>query len=69
MKNLDTNLGPGELYRLAEVAAHVDPSKITSCVVQGSIGDIAGQSVVRPYVSEARRYGDVARRTGVIKHC
>jgi hypothetical protein len=38
-------------------------------VIQGSIGDIAGQSVVRPYVSEARRYGDVARLTGVIKHC
>jgi LCP family protein required for cell wall assembly len=69
MKNLDTNLGPGELYRLAEVAAHVDPHKITSCVVQGSIGDIGGASVVRPYVSAARGYGNDARRDGTLKHC
>jgi len=69
MKNLDTNLGPAELYRLAEVAAHVVPSKITSCVVQGSIGDIAGQSVVRPYVSAARGYGNDARRDGTLEHC
>jgi LCP family protein required for cell wall assembly len=69
MKNLDTNLGPGELYRLAEVAAHVVPSKITSCVVQGAIGNVAGQSIVRPYVSQARRYGNDARRDGTIRHC
>ena len=69
MKNMDTNLGPGELYRLAEIAAHVDPGKITSCVVHGSIGNVGGASVVRPYVSAARGYGNDARRDGTLKHC
>jgi hypothetical protein len=45
------------------------PRKITSCVVQGAIGNVAGQSIVRPYVSQARRYGNDARRDGTIRHC
>ncbi len=69
MKNMDTNLGPAELYRLAEVAAHVVPSKITSCVVHGSYATIGGASVIRPYVSQARGFGDDARRDGTLRHC
>ena len=34
------------------------PAKITTCVVQGGIGNIGGASVVLPYVDQARRLGD-----------
>ena len=36
----------------------VEPSQITTCVVQGGIGNIGGASVVLPYVDQARRLGD-----------
>lgn len=69
MANMATNVGPGELFRLAEVAAHVDPGKITNCVVHGSYATIGGASVVRPYVSQARAYGRDARADAVLRHC
>ena len=55
MENLHTDLPPAELFRLAQAMAQVDPAKVTSCVVQGSIGNIGGASVVLPYVEMARR--------------
>ncbi len=70
LKNTSTNLPPTELFRLANAVARVDPSKITTCVVQGGIGVAGGgQSVVFPNVSQARRYGDDARRDATIKSC
>ena len=69
MQHLDTNLAPGELFRLAQLVAQVDPSKITGCVVQGGFAMIGGASVVTPDTSQARRYGDAARTTAVIRHC
>jgi LCP family protein required for cell wall assembly len=69
MAHLYTNLSPVELFRLAHVVAHVDPHKITGCVVQGGIGDIGGASVVLPNVSMARRLGDEARDDATIEHC
>lgn len=69
MDNMHTDLSPAELFRLAQAMAHVQPSKITSCVVQGSIGDVGGASVVLPYTDQARRYGDDARRDATIKRC
>lgn len=69
MAHLDTNLSPAELFRLAEAMAQVEPSRITSCVVQGGIGDIGGASVVLPYVDQARRLGDEARDDATIEHC
>ena len=67
--NLRTNLPPDELFRLAQVVAQVDPSKITTCVVQGGIGSIGGASVVHPLVSQAKRLGNDARKDATIKHC
>lgn len=67
--NMHTDLSPAELFRLAQAMAHVQPSKITSCVVQGSIGNVGGASVVLPYTADARRYGDDARRDATIKRC
>jgi polyisoprenyl-teichoic acid--peptidoglycan teichoic acid transferase len=69
MQHLDTNLAPGELFRLAQLVAQVDPSKITGCVVQGGFAMIGGASVVTPDTGQARRYGDAARTTAVIRHC
>lgn len=69
MQHMYTDLGPGELYRLAQAVAQVDPSKISSCVVQGGIGDIGGASVVLPYTSQARRYGNEARKDATLQHC
>jgi LCP family protein required for cell wall assembly len=69
MQHMHTNLSPSELFRLAQAMAQVEPSKITSCVVQGGIGNIGGASVVLPYVEQARRYGDAARQDATISRC
>ncbi|WP_395692576.1 LCP family protein [Nocardioides sp.] len=69
MDNLDTDLSPAELFRLAQAVAQVDPKKVTTCVVQGSIGDIGGASVVLPYVDQARALGDEARKDATLEHC
>jgi len=69
MQHLYTDLGPAELFRLAQAMAQVEPSKVTSCVVQGGIGDIGGASVVLPYVSQARMLGNEARKDATLEHC
>jgi LCP family protein required for cell wall assembly len=69
MKHLRTNLPPSELFQLAEAVAQVDPSKISTCVVQGGIGNVGGASVVIPNVSQARRLGADARKDATIKRC
>jgi polyisoprenyl-teichoic acid--peptidoglycan teichoic acid transferase len=69
MKHLHTDLPPGELFKLAQVVAQVDPGKITSCVVPGGIGNMGGASVVIPNRAVAQRYGDAARNTAVIHNC
>ena len=69
MQHTSTNLPPGELFKLAQIVAQVDPSKISTCVVHGSIGSMGTASVVFPFVSEARRYGHDARRDATIKRC
>ncbi|GAA4695329.1 LCP family protein [Nocardioides conyzicola] len=69
IQHMHTDLSPAELYRLGQAMAQVDPGKITNCVVQGSIGDIGGASVVLPFVDQARRYGDDARKDATIKKC
>ena len=67
-KNLDTDLGPGELYRLAQAVATVDPAKLRGCVVQGPTGYAGAASVVYPDVAQARRIGNDARRDGTLDH-
>jgi LCP family protein required for cell wall assembly len=69
MKHLHTDLPPGELFKLAQAMVQVDPAKVTACVVQGGIGNIGGASVVLPYVDQARRYGDLARKDATIERC
>lgn len=69
MAKMHTNVAPGELFRLAEAVAQVEPSRITTCVVQGGIGNVGGASVVIPSISQARRLGNDARDDATIKHC
>jgi polyisoprenyl-teichoic acid--peptidoglycan teichoic acid transferase len=69
MQHTQTNLPPAELFRLAQIVAQVDPRKISTCVVQGSIGSMGSASVVFPFVSQARRYGNAARDDATIKNC
>jgi len=69
MQHTSTNLPPGELFKLAQIVAQVDGSKISTCVVHGSIGTMGTASVVFPYVSQARQYGHDARKDATIKHC
>ncbi len=69
MQYLSTDLSPSELFRLAQAVAQVDPSKVTTCVVQGGIGSIGGASVVLPYTDQARRLGDRARSDATLESC
>ncbi len=69
MQYLHTDLPPSELFRLAQAVAQIDPSKITTCVVQGGIGSIGGASVVLPYTDQAARLGDRARNDATLESC
>ncbi len=69
MQYLHTDLAPTELFQLAQAVAQVDPSKVTSCVVQGGIGSIGGASVVLPFTDQARRLGDRARDDATLESC
>jgi LCP family protein required for cell wall assembly len=69
MSKMHTNVPPAELFRLAQAVAQVDPRRITTCVVQGGIGNVGGASVVIPSVTQARRLGDDARHDATIRRC
>jgi LCP family protein required for cell wall assembly len=66
VKNMDTDLRPGELYRLAQAVTEVDPAKLKGCVVSGPTGYAGAASVVYPDVAQARRIGDDARKDGTL---
>lgn len=70
LRHLKTQgVSPKELFRIAQAIAQVDPRKVSTCVLPGSIGNINGASVVLPSVGTARRYGDDARKDATIKRC
>ena len=61
---------PGELFRLAQVMAQVDPHKVRTCVVQGGIGTSSGgASIVLPFVAQARDMGNQIRHDATLSHC
>jgi LCP family protein required for cell wall assembly len=69
LKHMSTNLGPAELYELAQAVAQVEPGRITTCVIGGRIGSTAGQSVVFLNMAQARRLGNAARRDATLRGC
>jgi LCP family protein required for cell wall assembly len=68
-RNLATGLSIGEVFRIAQTVASIDPSKTGGCVVQGTIGNVNGASIVFPSTAAARRYGNDARKDATIGRC
>ncbi len=58
---LRTDVGPVELYRLAQAATQVDPERLRGCVLRGSYGYAGAASVVFPDLAQARRLGADAK--------
>ncbi len=70
MQHLDTGgLPPSELFALARAVAAVRPDRITTCVVDGTIGYAGAASVVFPDVAQARHFGDDARADATLGGC
>ena len=68
-KNLDTDLTPAQLYRLAQAVTGIQPGKLKGCVVQGGTGPVGGAgSVVFADIGQARRIGNDARKDGTLDH-
>jgi polyisoprenyl-teichoic acid--peptidoglycan teichoic acid transferase len=68
VQNLNTNLRPAELFRLAQAAVAIRPTRFRGCVVQGSTGYVGSASVVFPNVAQARRLGRDARNDATLDH-
>lgn len=66
-KSMATDLSPVELYRLAQAATEIDPGKLRACVLNGSIGNVGGASIVFPDLRQARRLADETRRDATLK--
>lgn len=69
LRHMHTNVGPGELFELAQIVAQVDPRKITTCVVRGGVGNVGSASVVFPSVAQARRLGNDMRPDATLRRC
>ena len=69
MRHLATNVPPGELFRIGQAVAQVNPKKITGCVLSGGFATIGGASVISPNLDQGRRWADDARRDATIKRC
>jgi len=65
--NLDTNLPPSELFRLAQAATGIEPSKFRMCVIDGGIGFAGAASVVFPDIAQARSIADRARADATLE--
>lgn len=68
-RKLETGMSITEVFRIAQAVASIDLRKTSGCVVQGSIGNVNGASIVFPNTAAARRYGDDARKDAQIKRC
>ena len=69
VKNMDTDLSPTQLFRLAQAVTAVEPGKLKGCVVGGSTGYAGAASVVFPDVAQARRLGREARPDAALGRC
>ena len=68
VKNMNTDLAPSELYRLAQAVTAIKPGRLKGCVVQGPTGNAGGASVVFASVAQARRLGNDARKDATLNH-
>ena len=68
LNNLQTpNVGPVEVYRLAQAATQVNPNKFSKCVVGGRTGYVGAASVVFADVGQARSIARRARADATLK--
>jgi hypothetical protein len=68
LENLDTpNVGPTEVYRLAQAASRVKPHEFRTCVVGGSTGYVGAASVVFANVGQARSIAKRARKDATLE--
>ena len=68
LNNLDTpNMGPVEVYRLAQAATRLNPNKFRHCVIGGSTGYVGAASVVFPNVGQARSIVGRARKDATLE--
>ena len=67
IKNLDTNLTPAELFRLAQAATRISPDKFRTCVIGGGLGYVGAASVVFPDIGQARSIADRARSDATLE--
>jgi LCP family protein required for cell wall assembly len=68
VKNLQTpNVGPAELYRLAQAASQVRPEKFRTCVIGGGTGYVGSASVVFANVGQARSIARRARKDATLE--
>jgi LCP family protein required for cell wall assembly len=67
LENLDTDLSPAELYRLAQAATTISPGKFRACVVDGGIGYVGAASVVFPDIAQARSIANRARADATLE--
>lgn len=66
--NLNTpNASPVELYRLAQAATAVRPSRFDGCVIDGSTGYVGAASVVFADIAQARRIARKVRRDATLE--
>jgi hypothetical protein len=68
VRNMNTDLKPSQLYKLAQAGTRVEQRKLRGCVVLGGIGTVNGASVVFPSYSQARRIGRDVRNDARLDH-
>ena len=61
LEGLETDLSPGEIYRLLQALTQVVPREVAACVVGGDPGVEFGASIIYPDRAQARALGDDAR--------
>lgn len=69
LQHTHTDLGPSEIFEIAQAVARVRPDRITTCVIRGGIGMVGAASVVFPDVAQARRLGNDARKDATLRGC
>ena len=68
LNQMDTpNVTPDELYRLAQAARMVEPSKFKGCVIRGGVGYAGAASVVFPDIAQARSIAARTRNDATLK--
>lgn len=66
VSNMDTNVPPTQLFRLAQAVTAIRPSRLRGCVVGGTPGMAGAASVVFPHFGQAKRIGNDTRRDATL---